>query len=233
MVNNWLNIIQNYLLPPTCILCGSPGYQQLDLCEHCYQDLPYLTHGCPRCAGPLPINTDDNNLCGDCLAWPPAFDQTLAVVNYQPVSRYLITQLKFNARYQHARLLGQLMAQHLHAITPKPQALIPVPLHSKRYRERKFNQSIEIARTLSQQLDIPLVLDCCIRQRDTPQQSLLTRKQRLKNLHKAFAIQCPVNVQHVALVDDVMTTGTTLHELADVLKKQGVARVEAWVFARA
>ena len=199
----------------------------------CLQALPREHHACPQCANLLPESTPPLSLCGDCLRWPPAFDRTHAAFRYHGSMRYLITQLKFAAHTKNARLLGQLLAQQLHNHAPQPQVLIPVPLYRKRYRERTFNQSLEIARVLSQQLGIPLALNSCIRQRDTPQQSQLPRQERLKNLHNAFALPQPIAFKHVALVDDVMTTGTTLHELAYLLKKHGVQTVDAWVVARA
>lgn len=233
MVNNWLNIIQNYLLPPTCILCNSPGYLQRDLCQDCYQDLPRIQHGCVICAIALPVGAPEMSICGDCQSWPPAFDHTIAGYQYQHSMRYLVTQLKFNAQFKNARLLGQLLAEKAIASSTLPEAILPVPLHNNRYRERKFNQCIEIGKEVSRQLHIPLLLDTCIRQRDTPHQAELKRKQRLKNLHNAFAMQRPLDLQHVAILDDVMTTGTTLHEMAYLLKKNGVKRVDAWVCARA
>ncbi len=233
MVNNWLNIIQNSVLPPTCILCNAYGHRGLDLCIDCYNALPRPKHFCSQCAAPLPEDTSTASICGHCQTWPPAFDTTVACLSYQHTAQYLITQLKFNAQYKHARLLGLLLAERLSDATTLPQAIIPVPLHPLRFRERQFNQCIEIGKVVSQQLKIPLLLDSCIRLRDTPQQANLTRKQRLRNLHQAFALNHSIALEHIALLDDVMTTGTTLHELAYVLKKNGVSRVDAWVCARA
>ncbi|MCX7099415.1 MAG: phosphoribosyltransferase family protein, partial [Methylococcales bacterium] len=101
------------------------------------------------------------------------------------------------------------------------------------YRERGFNQALEIAKTVAKQLQIPLVLDTCIRQRDTPHQTALTAKQRRKNMRRAFALVKPMTAQHVAILDDVMTTGSTAHELAALLKQAGVSRVDVWACARA
>ncbi len=172
-------------------------------------------------------------LCGRCLKNPPSFEETHAPYLYADGLRYLITQLKFNQHYQNARLLGNLMAQHLATCAELPECIIPVPLYVKRYRERGFNQSIEIARHLTRQLAIPLALKHCIRNRDTDHQTGLAAKQRRKNLRLAFSIVKPMKYQHVAIVDDVMTTGATVEALAYALKQQGVSRVDVWVCARA
>jgi ComF family protein len=106
-------------------------------------------------------------------------------------------------------------------------------LHKARYRERGFNQSIEIARTVGKELHIPVDVHSCIRHRDTPHQTQLTAKQRRSNMKNAFSIIKPITARHIAIVDDVMTTGSTVHELATVLKKAGAVQVDVWVCARA
>lgn len=233
MSYNWLNIIQQYLLPPTCILCGHRGYLVRDLCFTCYQHLPRNLLCCPRCALALEPNMAQPLVCGRCLSREPAYDETCVPFLYQGEIRYLITHLKFAAQYKNARLLGQLLAEQLKETIDKPDLLIPVPLHKARYNERGFNQAIEIARVVAKELQIPLELNACIRQRDTPHQTRLTAKQRRKNVKNAFALVKPLVVEHVAIVDDVMTTGSTAHELAVLLKKAGVKRVAVWACARA
>jgi ComF family protein len=147
--------------------------------------------------------------------------------------RHLITALKFGAHYKNARLLGMLLAEHLKKTVQIPDLILPVPLNKVRYRQRGFNQAIEIAKTVSRELHIPLDLSSCLRHRDTPHQTALTAKQRRKNMKNAFTIIKPVHAQHIAILDDVMTTGSTAHELAHLLKKAGVSRVDVWVCARA
>jgi ComF family protein len=175
----------------------------------------------------------DAPLCGRCLSNPPAFDATVAPFTHQGAVRHLITGLKFNAQYKNARLLGLLLAESLQANPQRPDCIMPVPLHKARYRERGFNQSIEIARTVSKTLQIPVDVNVCVRHRNTPHQTTLTAKQRRTNIKNAFTVTKPITAQHIAIVDDVMTTGATVHELAMVLKKAGVARVDVWVCARA
>jgi ComF family protein len=147
--------------------------------------------------------------------------------------RHLIAGLKFSANYKNARLLGVLLAEGLKQHPQLPDCIMPVPLHKARYRERGFNQSIEIARTVGKELQIPVDVLSCVRHRDTPHQTQLTAKQRRTNVKNAFTIIKPITAQHIAIVDDVMTTGSTVHELATVLKKAGAVQVDVWVCARA
>ena len=110
---------------------------------------------------------------------------------------------------------------------------MPIPLHKTRYRQRGFNQSIEIARTVACELKLPVDLSSCQRYRNTPHQTSLPAKQRRKNLKNAFSLMKPIQVKHIAIIDDVMTTGSTVDELAALLKKAGASRVDVWACARA
>ena len=233
MVNNWLNIIQDYLLPPTCILCGNNGFDSQDICTACFNDLQINIHCCYRCAEIFEAPNCTPQLCGHCISQPPFFDETHAPFTHQGIIKYLIARLKFNHQYKNARLLGMLLANHLKITAEMPEIIIPIPLHKKRYQERGFNQSVEIAKTLSKHLHIPIDTNSCIRYRNTPHQIDLPAKQRRKNINNAFKIIQPIKAKHVALLDDVMTTGSTVNELAKILKKSGVNRVDIWICARA
>ncbi len=233
MVHNWLNIIQDYLLPPTCLLCGNKGFKSHDLCDICYQRLLRNKRSCYRCAEIFESNVSTPSLCGHCISTPPAFDETYAPFVYQAEMRHLVTQLKFGGHTKNARLLGLLLAEHLKQTAQLPELIIPVPLYKKRYRERGFNQALEIAKTVGKSLNIPLDMTSCHRMHDTPHQIGLTALQRRKNLEKAFTLIKPIKAQHVAILDDVMTTGSTVNELASLLKKSGIERVDVWVCARA
>ena len=233
MVNNWLNIIQHYLLPPTCILCKNTGIDDQDICQGCFNDLTRNTQCCYRCAEIYDFSISKPQLCGHCISQSPAFDETHAPFIHQSSIRYLIATLKFNQQYKNARLLGLLLASHLKKTAEMPEIIIPIPLHKQRYKQRGFNQSIEIAKTLSKQLNIPLNTTSCIRQRNTPHQVNLHAKERKKNIKNAFKIIKPITAQHVVIFDDVMTTGSTVDELAKLLKKSGISRVDIWVCARA
>jgi ComF family protein len=232
-VNNWLTIIQDTLLPPTCILCGNHGFNSKDICESCYHRLPRNILCCYRCAEIFTSPIALPALCGRCLGETPAFDETYAPFIHQDEIRYLITGLKFGAQFKNARLLGGLLADHVDKAAEKPDCIIPVPLHKARYHERGFNQALEIARTASLSLNIPVDYASCVRHKDTPHQTGLSAKKRRQNLRRAFSVQKPIHGNHVAILDDVMTTGSTANALAAELKKAGASRVDVWVCARA
>jgi ComF family protein len=230
-VNKWPRIIQDWLYPPTCLLCGDPGSDGRDLCRPCAESLPYIEAACPHCA--LPLASPEPQLCGACQKKSPAFDSAFAPLRYEEPVRHLIQSLKFGARYPAARLLGTLLGERLHGRTDPPEALIPVPLHAGRYRERGFNQAIEIARTVSHYLEVPLDFTACRRLRATPAQARLSAKERRRNLRQAFATRPDLDHRHVAIVDDVVTTGTTVNEVARALRRAGVEKIEVWACARA
>ncbi|GAB4255099.1 MAG: ComF family protein [Methylomicrobium sp.] len=205
----------------------------MDICETCFTHLPRNRAYCYRCGISLVSVPREGMICGNCQKKPPYFDATHAPFLHQDAIRYLITGLKFHRQFANARLLALLMAESLKNLPDMPERIIPIPLHPKRYRERGFNQAIEIARTLSRELVIPLNYKNCIRSRNTPHQIGLPAGQRRKNLRNAFELVKPIEAEHVALFDDVITTGTTASELAKILKKAGIAKVEVWACARA
>lgn len=233
MVNNWLNIIQDCVLPPTCILCDNRSFSQKDICLPCLNQLIENNHCCYQCGNPVAETSQAETVCEQCLKTPPTYDYTVAPFAYQGIIRNLVTRLKFNDNYKNARLLGTLLAERLQQQAQLPECIIPVPLHEHRYRERGFNQSIEIARTVARQLRIPLELNAFVRHRNTPHQVSLPAKQRHTNIRDAFSVIKPLHYSHVAVLDDVMTTGSTVAEIASVLKKSGVQKVEVWACARA
>ncbi|KAF3981478.1 MAG: ComF family protein [Methylococcales symbiont of Hymedesmia sp. n. MRB-2018] len=233
MVNNWLNIIQDYLLPPTCILCGNKGFESQDICKPCFISLKKNFHCCYRCAEIFETANVKSLLCGRCINQTPAFDETYAPFIYQDALRHLISTLKFKQQYKNARLLGFLLADYLQKTAELPELIIPVPLHKQRFRERGFNQSVEIAKSVSKHLKIPIDTQSCIRTRNTQHQIALPAKQRRSNMKNAFKVNQIIKAQHIAIIDDVMTTGSTVNDLAKTLKKSGVDRVDIWVCARA
>jgi ComF family protein len=131
----------------------------------------------------------------------------------------------------HARMFAALLATRLAKVSP-PDCIIPIPLHPSRQRERGFNQAIEIARPLSQHMGCHLDIETCIRTQPTPPQSLLSGSQRRNNLRGAFALTRPLQARHVALIDDVMTTGSTLNAVSNLLRHGGAKRIDVWVCAR-
>ncbi|MDF9392811.1 MULTISPECIES: ComF family protein [Methylococcus] len=230
-VNGWLNIIQNWIYPPTCLLCGASGERGLDLCGACERDLPRTGTACLRCGETLPDGAPSP--CGRCLQQPPPFDSCRAAFRYEEPIRHLIHGLKFGRRHACARTLGELAAAHFRTHAELPELIVPVPLHPSRYRERGFNQSLEIARHVSRNLNIPLELHVCTRSRNTRQQSALSAKDRAKNIRGAFKLEHRIGTRHIAIFDDVVTTGATVGELSRTLQQDGVKQVSIWTIARA
>jgi ComF family protein len=208
-----------------CFLCGSASRNGV-WCAACDADLPYLTAArCPVCALP----THDGATCGQCLRHPPHFDRTVAVFAYAFPLNKLVLSLKHHEKLVLANDLADKLTQR---ITVRPDCLVAMPLHPARLRARGFNQSFELARHIGRQMNIPTRLNACQRKRDTPPQTALSRKERNRNVRQAFICTQDFTGQHVAIVDDVMTSGASLNELAQTLRKAGAREISAWVIAR-
>ncbi len=217
------------LLPTRCLVCSERGAGTQDLCRDCRIALPWNRSACARCALPLPFPAPT---CGRCHLASPPFDASRAVFRYGfPLDR-LLPRLKFHGDLAAGRLLAELCAEAL-ANAPRPLALLPVPLHPARLRRRGYDQALELARPLARALDLPLCADRLHRQRATTAQSELGARARRHNVHEAFALHPGPLPAHIAVFDDVMTTGATLAECCRTLKRAGVERVEAWAVARA
>lgn len=224
------DVARQMLLRWTCVACGGPA-RQADLCEDCTASLPRLHTCCPRCAQPLTVAAP---ACGRCLLRPPLFDQAWAAWRYaEPLDR-LIQRFKLGGKLATGRALAETCARLLGARGDLPQLLVPVPLHPLRHRQRGFDQALELARVLGRSLRIPVAAKALQRVLDTPTQTGLNRRQRRSNMRRAFALgELPAQLRHVALVDDVLTTGATANACARVLRKAGLQRVEVWALARA
>lgn len=217
-----------WLFALRCMACGEPGAHDRDLCTACHTDLPWQGPACLRCALPIP----QPGTCGHCLQSPPPLGEVHAVFDYAfPLDR-LLPRLKFHRDFAAGRLLAQCMGERL-ALLPRPDAMIPIPLHRARLRSRGYDQALELARPLARALQLPLLGNALQRRRMTTAQSRLDAHARQRNLRDAFHVASDVRMPvHVVLVDDVMTTGATLHAAARVLLRAGVQRVDAWVCAR-
>jgi ComF family protein len=221
------------LFPPTCLLCGAPGADGRDLCAGCAAELPHNRHACPGCALPFDIPLPAGAVCGVCQRRSPPFVRALAALRYETPIPTLVGAAKFRGRLNHARLLGQLLADVAQALpAPWPQALVPVPLHPTRLVARGYNQSLEIARVVGRALDLPVDGACCRRVLATPPQAGLDEPARRRNIRGAFEAQTPLPWQRVAILDDVVTTGSTVIELTRVLRRAGARQVEVWAVAR-
>jgi len=182
------------------------------------------------------VDADGARICGSCLAHPPAYDATVAAVDYAIPLDQLVLQLKFGARLALAPWCARQIRDAVLARPglPLPDLLCPVPLGPGRLAERGFNQALEIARPLAALLGVACHAALAQRTTETPAQSGVAPDARARNVRGAFAIAAPdlVAGRHVGLVDDVMTSGHTLGELAAACKRFGAARVTNFVFAR-
>ncbi len=220
------------LLAQDCYVCGDHGGKggKEPLCAACIADLPRLTAlCCPECALP----TVDGTTCGLCLKDAPHYDATVAPFAYAFPVEHLVQALKYQSRLPLAVWLGRALMERLLEFGPaRIDCIMPLPLHPLRLKERGYNQALEIARPLARMLAVPLLAEACLRERHTAPQTSLPWKARGKNVHGAFHCQIDLTGKTVAVVDDVMTTGTTLNEFARALKKHGAERVVNCVVAR-
>jgi ComF family protein len=210
----------------TCFLCR--GRARDVLCADCEQELPRLARPrCPRCALASPAGA----VCGRCLAKSPRYDETVAALAYEFPADALIHALKFRSELALAPLLSHLLLKEIASAT-RVDMVVPVPLSAPRLKERGYNQALELARPIAARLGRPLDFAACERAREAPPQTDLPWAERAKNVRGAFRCTRALTGASVAVVDDVMTTGATLDEIAGTLKEAGAARVMNWVVAR-
>jgi ComF family protein len=226
-----LRNIMDTILPSVCLVCGAKGGTGRDLCANCLELLVDNHPACPVCA--LPASHGHAGLCGRCLHHHPPYQSGLSFWRYQAPLDGLLLGLKYHRQLPVARLLGRMMAERLsEASVSYPQALIPVPLHASRLRSRGFNQAIELFMPLARSIGVPLLREAVLRLEPTPSQVGLSALQRRRNLRGVFQVRHSLP-DHVAIVDDVVTTGSTVAELARVLRRAGVGRIDVWSVARA
>jgi len=208
-----------------CLLCGAQAPAR-GICAGCWTDLPWLGAArCACCAHPLSVP----GLCGRCLAEPPHYDAVVAACRYEFPLDGLIQACKYGGQLAAVGALAAVLGERM---PQGPDLIVPMPLSAQRLRERGFNQALELARGVAHALDVPVDAGLCVKTRDTPPQTRLPWKQRWKNIRGAFVVQRDLAGRHITVVDDVLTTGATLSELARNLKRAGAATVTGWVIAR-
>ncbi|MCK4708530.1 MAG: ComF family protein [Gammaproteobacteria bacterium] len=220
--------ISNILNPALCLSCGIPVKTAEFICPHCLSSLEKVPNPCSCCGLP---NKTVTPICPACLHQPPRWQVMVAPLIYTANTRKIIHDLKFNEHIHNANaLLTHMQTYYSNQLV---EALIPVPLHKSRLLERGYNQAEEIAATLSRILDIPLDRSCLKRVKPTQSQSGLSLNKRQINIRKAFEFTPTRQYKSVAIIDDIITTGSTVAEICKVLKKSGIQHIEVWSLARA
>ena len=222
--------------PPRCLLCAQPGFAGRALCAGCNADLPRMGPSCMRCAEALPATgagLPELTVCGACLWRPPPFASITVPFAYARPVDWLIHRLKFRRDLAAGRLLGELLAATFAVDPPPLDAVVAVPLHARRLRERGFNQSLELAGPVARALDLPLCADALRRRYGAPAQMDLPARQRRANVRAAFAPGGRRLSGRVLLVDDVVTTASTVAEASRALLDGGCSAVHVLAAARA
>lgn len=224
-----------------CLLCMAGTSNRNSMCNDCQYDLPANSTPCYQCALPLASTSTQKKLhakerlCGECISSSPPFQKTIAPFVYAYPINSCIHQFKFNGRLYFAKSLSRFLANAIrqeYASSSLPEALIPIPLHRKRKRQRGFNQSEVIARYLGRSLGIKVNTSCIKKIKETEAQSNLSKLQRKRNLRRAFRLKKAAHYRHIALIDDVMTTRATTEVIAKLFIDAGVEKVDVWCLAR-
>jgi len=208
-----------------CELCGAPAGRP-GLCEGCHADMPWIASACRLCARPLRAS----GTCGRCLRHGAPWLRAIAPLAWSFPVDALISRFKYGGALHYGALLGRLLATHCR--DRRPDGIVPVPLHRSRLAERGFNQALELARPAASLLRVPILYDACSRRIATPPQAGLAARQRYRNLQGAFHASPCVQGRSLAIIDDVLTTGSTAKALTMQLLGAGAAAVEVWAVAR-
>ena len=219
-----------WMTPPYCLLCYDQLEFQSGLCQDCWEGLPFIRGPqCQYCARAL----TRPGICGQCQQRPPTYDSAVAPLAYEDPANEMLRALKYHQHLSFARTIAGVMVDAVISQRQKcPDMLCTVPMTSRALRRRGLNQSVFIARFISRALGIPLCASLLKKTRHTDQQSALSAKNRQSNLVGAFACRRRLDGQHIALIDDILTTGATTNEISKILKAAGAARVDIWVCAR-
>ncbi|HLF67074.1 MAG TPA: ComF family protein [Gammaproteobacteria bacterium] len=214
---------------PCCTLCQQTLDHYQRICPDCLNHLPFIAAACGRCARPLP---DPHLTCGQCQQHPPPWDRLWVPLDYMFPVDQLVLGGKFAQGLHNLSLLAELFIDYWRKQdVAKPHFLLPVPLHPKRLRERGYNQALELARIIGRELNIPII-DGSQRTTATLAQASLSAIKRRRNVQHAFTVQMEVEGAHLAIVDDVFTTGSTVAALSTVLRRAGAAQIDIYAMAR-
>ena len=224
------SISQRLRVPSVCVICNQYHHGPVAMCTACHTLLTPLGPSCYHCARPLPES--DFLVCGHCCIKKPHYDQVIAATRFEEPIRSLLHEFKYHEGLYLSAFFSRLIVNAISPESLKTQCLIPVPMHSKRLRLRGFNHAAELVKQLGATLGLPYELSHCKKTINTVPQASLDAKHRQQNLRNVFSVK-PLPYQHITLVDDLITTGSTANEIAKTFKKQGVKRVDVWCCSRA
>ena len=237
LLNSIRQVYRRTLPEVLCVLCSEvcddhKTFQQIPICTPCLSDLPIITDPCHNCNTSLSIK-NDSNVCGSCLHTQPFFQKSTIPLEYIFPTTQLIKQLKYKNKLIFSEILSKILLDKIQQEKSLlPECIIPVPLYPLRLVKRGFNQSALIAKAVSKELNIPVDFKSCQRIKNTLQQTGFNKNQRKKNIKNAFSVSNKFSAKHIAILDDVVTTGATVNELAKVLQHAGAERIEVWACAR-
>lgn len=247
---DWILLFQNFLdllYPRFCLECnasiesGAPEPASrpasTHFCSPCWKSIRRLEGpACPICAAPFHsevalLHSPDHH-CGECREDLPAFSRAITPFAYEGALIKAIQFLKYNRRNTLAAPLARLLVEEVETL--EVDRVMAIPLHPRRLRSREFNQSLLLAKEVSKRLSLPLLIDAMTRVRETPPQVGLSKKERKKNIRRAFSVALPEQIkdQRILLIDDVYTTGATLREGAKTLIRSGAKEVIVAALAR-
>ena len=247
LLNKWLknshllnfrldtSILKQATFKQSCVLCASLETNNHAVCAACLDDLPWHPNtSCPQCGLASSGTALNTIVCGSCLNSPPDFDTTRAVFLYAYPIDAMMLRYKYGSMLNLGNTFGEFLTEKVNVedCLKNIDLIIPMPMHPQRLKERGFNQALEIAKVLTKNCVEKLDYKSVVRQTLTPPQASLPLKERVKNIKGAFKVNIDLTDKRIAIVDDVMTTGASLNELAKTLKKVGASHVECWVIAR-
>jgi ComF family protein len=224
-----MRILEFLVAPGICLGCGCEVDGCDSLCASCAALIVRVPNPCHHCGQPNPLA---GLICPACRHSPPRWQKMIAPLQYRGMTRDYLLQLKYSEALDLAKTLCRQSLDPFTRSWPRPEVLLPVPLHRTRLLQRGYNQAQEIAQLLSSELDIPLDSRALARERATAVQSGLSARQRAGNVSQAFSYSTRRDYRHVAVVDDIVTTGSTASEITRVLHLAGIEYVEIWALAR-
>ncbi len=223
------------LLPGRCVICKAPSHRQIDLCQACEHELPTTPSPCAQCGMSCLAISNHDQICGTCVAHPPEYDRTFCAFTYVSPVNLLVKEFKNGHNLVFGKVMSQVLAKKYRATLvnrPAPHLLLPVPLHKNRLKLRGFNQATEIAQVISDTCRIKVNTRACSRHKENVDQKKLPANQRKSNVEQVFTLNRRFNGYRVAIVDDVLTTGSTVSALAELLRQHGASSIEVIALAR-